>query len=201
MALHADETNDGANDDPVTIVATRKAKMDRIGEFEEWMDGIVHEAMKSEGHLGVNIIRPSDPSDQEYVIIFGFSTSENLTKWEMSEAWQAWTKKSLNVAEDEAIVEKKAGLEFWFTPRTVTRSANAPDAASPPRYKMAIIITDVIFVLSSTLLPQIREVTVGLPFLLSTLVGTATMVLLMTYFIMPLMTKLLRPWLLKKKMF
>ena len=72
---------------------------------------------------------------------------------------------------------------------------------SPPRYKMAIVVTGIIFVLVSILLPQIRLLTVGLPLLLSTLVGVATMVLLMTYVIMPSVTKLLRPWLSKKRLF
>lgn len=66
---------------------------------------------------------------------------------------------------------------------------------------MAIVVTGIIFVLVSILLPQIRLLTVGLPLLLSTLVGVATMVLLMTYVIMPSVTKLLRPWLSKKRLF
>jgi antibiotic biosynthesis monooxygenase (ABM) superfamily enzyme len=67
----------------------------------------------------------------------------------------------------------------------------------PPRYKMAILMTGVIFVLINTLLPQIRQLTMGLPVLLSTLVGVAIMVVLMNYVIMPSLTKLLRPWLAK----
>ncbi len=42
--------NIGPNE-PVTVIVTRKAKKGKIKEFEEWMDGIVHEAMKFEGHI------------------------------------------------------------------------------------------------------------------------------------------------------
>lgn len=188
---------------PVTVVVTRRAKAGRLEEFEKWMDGIIHEAMKFEGHMGVNIIRPSNPSNPEYVIIFRFNTFENLAKWERSEIRRKWIEKSRDVTEGEAKVEKQTGLEFWFTPS----SGNAAimeqhqQQQQPPRYKMAIVVTSIIFVLVSVLLPQIRQATIGLPLLLSTFVGTVVMVLLMTYVIMPSVTRLLRPWLLKKRLF
>jgi hypothetical protein len=37
----------------VTTIVTRKARKRKIREFEKWMDGVVHEAMKFEGHMGV----------------------------------------------------------------------------------------------------------------------------------------------------
>jgi hypothetical protein len=204
MTLHHNDNNKGSNDGPVTVIVTRKAKKGKISEFEEWMDGIVHEAMKFEGHMGVNIIRPSDPSNPEYVVIFRFNTYENLTTWEKSEIRKEWLNKSKEVAEGEPMIEKQTGLEFWFTPRSGTGNINgdkAPTAMPPPRYKMAIVITGIIFVLVSILLPQIRQLTIGFPVVLSTLVGVVIMVLLMTYVIMPYVTRLLGPWLAKKRLF
>jgi antibiotic biosynthesis monooxygenase (ABM) superfamily enzyme len=185
--------NDNDRDGPVTVIITKKAKKGKTEEFEEWMDGIVHETMKFEGHMGVNIIRPSDPSNPEYVIFFRFDTQDNLAKWEKSEARKKWLEESMDMTEGEAKVEKQTGLEFWFTP--------SPPNAAPPRYKMAIVVTGVIFALVSILLPQIRQATIGLPLVLSTLVGVVIMVLLMTYVIMPSVTRLLRPWLSKQKLF
>jgi len=196
MTLH--QNDNGKNVGPVTVIVTRKAKRGKIREFEEWMDGIIHEAMKFEGHMGVNIIRPVDASSNpEYVIIFRFNTYENLAKWERSEIRRKWIEKSKGVTEGEAKVEMQTGLEFWFTPS----SGNVPAAMQPPRHKMAIVVTGIIFVLVSILLPQIRQATIGLPLLLSTLIGVVTMVLLMTYVIMPSVTRLLGPWLSKKRLF
>jgi uncharacterized protein len=216
--MHAEQID---KDGPVTVVVTRFAKRGKIREFEEWMDGIIHEAMKFEGHMGVNVIRPSDLSNPEYVIIFRFNTFENLAKWENSEARREWLAKSKEVAEGEPVIEKQTGLEVWFTPphsrsgggikgdkaaaalppssRTTT-STTAP-IAPPPRYKMAIVITAIIFILVSILLPQIRQLTTGLHIHLSTFIGVAIMVLLMTYVIMPFLTRLFGPWLSKKKLF
>ena len=41
----------GSEDDPVTVIVTRKARKGKTEEFEEWMDGIIHEAMKFEGDI------------------------------------------------------------------------------------------------------------------------------------------------------
>lgn len=151
--------------------------------------------MKFEGHMGVNIIRPSNAAlPPEYFIIFRFNTYENLKKWENSEKREEWIRKSKDVTEGDPKTEILSGLEFWFTPRS------SEPSSVPPRYKMAIVTGSIVFVLLSTLIPQVRQLTTGLPVFLSTLVGVVVMVLLMTYVIMPSVTRFLRPWLSKEKL-
>jgi uncharacterized protein len=99
---------------------------------------------------------------------------------------------------------KRLDDHSWFTLGSSLGNTNtdkAPSVLSPPRYKMAIVMTGIIFVLLNILVLVIRQLTIGLPNLLSTLVGVVRMVLLMTYVIMPLLTKLLRPWLTEKRFF
>ncbi|MDQ3909930.1 MAG: antibiotic biosynthesis monooxygenase [Thermoproteota archaeon] len=203
--------DDSKNDAPVTVIVTRKAKKAKVKEFEEWLDGIIHEAMKFNGHMGVDVIRPSDQSNPEYVIIFRFNTVDNLMKWEKSQARKEWLEKSKDVVEGEQKLQKLTGLEFWFTPSSArtTKIDTDIDGDSqpitipppPPRLKMAIVTAGIVFVLLSTLIPLIRQITSTLPTLLSTFAAVAVMVFLMTYVIMPLVTRLLRPWLSKKRLF
>jgi antibiotic biosynthesis monooxygenase (ABM) superfamily enzyme len=194
-------------DGPITVIVTRTAKKGKVKEFEDWMDGIVHESLKFEGHLGVNIIRPVEQSKPEYVIIFRFNTLDNLLKWEKSQARKEWLEKSKDVVEGEDKVQKLTGLEFWFTPSSGHSSKSEannddiqPATVPPPLYKMAIVTVGIIFVLINTLLPLITQLTATLPFLLSTLIAVVIMVFLMTYLIMPLITRVLKPWLYKKKL-
>ena len=195
-------------DGPITVIVTRVAKRGRIKEFEDWMDGIVHESLKFEGHLGVNIIRPVEHSRPEYVIVFRFNTLENLLKWEKSQERKDWLEKSKNVVEGEDKVQKFTGLEFWFTPRSPDRAKNEanntqdsiPKVNVPPRYKMVMVTVSILFVLLHTLIPPIRQLTESLPLLLSDLLGVTITVLLMTYFIMPSVTRLLKGWLYKRKL-
>jgi antibiotic biosynthesis monooxygenase (ABM) superfamily enzyme len=100
---------------------------------------------------------------------------------------------------------KRLDDHSWFSVGSSLGNSNSDKAHAalppPPQYKMAIVMTGVIFVLLNILVPVIRQLTTGLPNLLSTLVGVVIMVLLMTYVIMPLLTKLLRPWLTEKRFF
>lgn len=192
---------------PITVIVTRTAKKDKIKEFEDWMDGIVHESLKFEGHLGVDVLRPVEQSKPEYVIIFRFNTLSNLLKWERSQARREWLEKSKDVVEGEDKVQKLTGLEFWFTPRPAPRTQNRANNNEghqsvnlPPRYKMAIVTAGIVFVLLNTLIPQIEQLTTPLPIFLSSLLGVIIMVFLMTYLIMPPVTKLLKPWLYKDKL-
>jgi hypothetical protein len=50
LIVHHNDNNQGSNDDsPVTVIVTRKAKKGKTMKFEEWMDGIIHEAVGVEG--------------------------------------------------------------------------------------------------------------------------------------------------------
>jgi uncharacterized protein len=196
------------DDGPITVIVTRIAKKGRIKQFEDWMDGIVHESLKFEGHLGVNIIRPVEKSRPEYVIIFRFNTLDNLLKWEKSQERKDWLEKSKDVVEGEDKVQKFTGLEFWFTPgspRRAKREANntedsIPTVNVPPCHKMVMVTVSILFVLLHSLIPPIRQLTETLPLLLSDLLGVTITVLLMTYLIMPSATRLLKPWLYRKKL-
>ena len=196
------------DDGPITVIVTRIAKKGRIKEFEDWMDGIVHESLKFEGHLGVNIIRPVEQSKPEYVIIFRFNTLVNLLKWEKSQERKDWLEKSKQVVEAEDKVQKFTGLEFWFTPHSPDRAKHEannnkdsiPTVNVPPRYKMVVVTVSILFVMLHTLIPPIRQLTESLPLLLSDLLGLTITVLLMTYLIMPSVTRLLKAWLYRKKL-
>lgn len=178
--------------EPVTVIVTRTAKAGKIVEFEQWMEGIIHAAMKFEGFMGINVIRPQDLARPEYIIIFHFDTYENLAKWENSKERREWAERGRAVAEGEPKIERKTGLEFWFTP-----SLRKPEA--PPRYKMAIVLVVVISSLLATVLPLIQLATETLHPALRLVIGVIIMVLLMTYVVMPGVTRILRPWLYKKE--
>lgn len=183
---------------PVTVIVTRKVKLGRSKEFEQWLDGIIHAAMKFEGHMGVNVIRPVPPS-REYTIIFRFDTYANLTRWENSETRKEWLDKSLDLVEGESL-EKHSGMEFWFTPKFEDGNNRVLQAVIPPRYKMAIVTISLVFVLLISIAQAVRQILgSALPSIVVTLISTIVMVVLMTYVIMPTATRILRPWLYKNR--
>jgi uncharacterized protein len=182
---------------PVTVIVKRIVKKNKTKEFEEWLSGITREVSRQNGSMGIDIIRPTDKeSKPEYVIIFRFDKYDNLMKWENSSIRDEWLKKGRELVQSDPDVQKLTGLEFWFTPSSKKNLYSMP-LNSPRRYKMVIVTIPVIALLLLTLVPQIHFIgeSLSIPYSIRFVIAIAIMVLLMTYFIMPLLTKVLRPWL------
>ncbi|MGH9965898.1 MAG: hypothetical protein ACRD5E_13890 [Nitrososphaeraceae archaeon] len=194
------ENNDNKSEGqslPVTVIVKRIAKKNKITEFEEWLSGISKEVSRQDGSTGIDIIRPTDKeSKPEYVIIFRFNNYENLTKWENSSIRNKWLRKGRELVQADPYVQKMTGLEFWFT-TYFEKSSHVKPLISPPRYKMVIVTIPVISFLLLTLVPQIHNLTEMLfvPYSIRFIIAISVSVMLMTYFVMPLITKLLKPWL------
>ena len=187
---------------PVTVIVKRIAKKNKIKEFEDWLSGISKEVSGQVGSMDIDIIRPTDKESRpEYVIIFRFNNYDNLTKWENSSIRNEWLQKGKflpELVQADPDVQKLTGLEFWFTPYS-KKSSDLLPLISPPRYKMVIVTIPVISLLLLTLVPQIHFITemLFIPYSIRFVIAITITVILMTYLIMPLLTKLLRPWLFK----
>jgi antibiotic biosynthesis monooxygenase (ABM) superfamily enzyme len=119
-------------------------------------------------------------------------------RWENSSIRNEWLQKGRELVDADPDVQKFTGLEFWFTPYFKKSSPSIP-LSPPPRYKMVIVTIPVISILLLTLVPQIHILTEMLliPYPIRLTIALTITVILMTYLIMPLLTKLLRPWLFK----
>jgi antibiotic biosynthesis monooxygenase (ABM) superfamily enzyme len=189
MDEFVDDRNPTPGDDPpVTAVASRRVKPGREREFEEWVSGILAAANKFPGYLGSEVLRPSDPKDDEYRIIFRFDHESNLHAWENSEERQHRLEKVRPLLHEEK-VDVLTGLETWFT------LPSKPGESAPPRYKMAIVTWLAVFPMVAVIFFLFGQWLDLLPTLLRTMVFTAVMVTLMTYVIMPRMTRLFSFWL------
>jgi antibiotic biosynthesis monooxygenase (ABM) superfamily enzyme len=185
-----DDRNPSPGDDPLaTSVISRRLKHGREQEFEGWVSGILAAKKEFPGYLGSEVVRPNDPDDNEYYIITRFDHASNLHAWLTSEERQRWLRRSRPLLQEKEKFQFLTGLETWFT------LPSKPGEPPPPRYKMALAtwlgifpVVTVIFILLGPWLDL-------LPLVLHTLVLTAIVATLMTYVIMPRMTRLLAFWL------
>ena len=177
------------DDPPVTVVASRRVKPGREREFEEWIRGIFAAANEFPGYLGSDVFRPGESGDDEYRIVFRFDHESNLHAWESSEERRRWLDKSRPLLKEEEKVSVLTGLETWFT----LPSEHA--ASPPPRYKMAAVTWLAVFPVVTIIFSLFGQWLNLLPVLLRTLIFTAVMVTLMTYVVMPRMTRLFSFWL------
>ncbi|GJM04454.1 MAG: hypothetical protein DHS20C09_04450 [marine bacterium B5-7] len=175
-------------DTPVTIIVKRRPKPDRIADFEEVMSATTKDAMSFEGHLGVNIIRPTKVGDY-YRIVFKFDSMRNYLAWENSDIRQKWMERYAEVAASEYEMEILSGLETWFM--LEGEEALVP----PPRYKMMVIVWISIFPLSLFLNYFLMPFMAELNLIIRVAVSSLILVPLMTYIVMPLVAKLFHRWL------
>lgn len=180
--------NPQGEDPPVTAVASRRVLPGREEEYERWVSGILEAAHAFPGYLGSEVMRPSGPEDDEYRIIFRFDHASNLRRWEDSEERRRHLREVRPLIRHEE-VRTLTGLETWFT------LPSKPGEPAPPRYKMAVVTWLAVFPLITVIFVAFEPLLNRLPMLLRTLVLTLVMVALMTYVVMPRMTRLFAFWL------
>jgi uncharacterized protein len=192
--LSTEGTNDRLVPDALaqTSVTTTVAGRVKPGHevfYESFLKGIIAAAAQFPGHLGVEVFRPTAAADGDYRVVYRFDTVEHLQAWLDSDERATWLARAEPHVIGPIRTRILTGLEAWFT------LAHRPDLAPPARYKMAILTWAAIFPLSTLM------VRVGDPFLtqLSFVprlgVTTAATVALMTWLVMPRVTRLLRRWL------
>ncbi|MEH2305194.1 antibiotic biosynthesis monooxygenase [Nostoc sp.] len=175
----------------VTVVITQVVKPGCESAYETWLKDITRVSRSYVGHLGTNVIRPQLGVRNEYAIIFRFDGYENLKVWMTSRDREYWLNQGKHLVESDPYVQQISGLEAWF-------SLPGQPLKTPPRYKTALLTWAAVFVLinilSTFLVPLLR----GLPPLIISLIVTITMVLLLTYIVMPRVSRLFSFWLYPK---
>jgi hypothetical protein len=173
--------------EPVTVIVTRRIQVGREQEFETWLAGVIAQAARFPGHLGANVVRPIDKRQPEYTLIFRFDNLQNLQRWEDSDVRREWLARIEGLTIGEAGLQRVSGLEYWFTP--------PPGASIPPRWKMALVTCLAIYPLVNLMRLALTPITGGLSPWLSTALTLPISISLMTWAIMPLMTRLFASWL------
>ena len=180
---------DAAADRPVTVIVRRRVRPELADEYDRWLADVNALASSFPGHLGVEVARPADPAVQDYVLIFRFDSREQLAAWEASPDRAAALARAERFTVGTPSVERVTGLEYWFT--LPLDAARRP----PPRLKMALVTAAGLYPLVLFLVPQLGRALGSLPRALASLVSTTVMIGLMTYAVMPALTRVLAPWL------
>lgn len=172
----------------VTVVISQVVKPGCESAYEAWLKDITSVSRTYLGHLGTNVIRPQPGIRTEYVIIFRFDSYENLKVWMESRDREYWLTQAQYLVQSDPHVQQISGLEAWF-------SLPGKPLKTPPRYKTALLTWVVVYVLINLLNTLLRPLLGNLPPLLFSLIISVLMVLLLTYVVMPKVTRLFSSWL------
>ena len=175
---------------PVTTTVTRRIKPGHEAAYEAFLAGISGAARAFPGYLGVEVFRPT-PGGQggEYRIVYRFDSLAHLHTWVDSPEHAAWLERAEPHVAGPMRTQVLTGLESWFTLPT------QPGLPPPPPYKMALVTWSTIFPLITLVVVATAPLLGSLPLVLRLAVTTGVTVPLMTWVVMPRVTRLLGWWL------
>lgn len=176
----------------VTAVICHLVKPGQEVAYEQWLHDISSVAQQFAGHSGVSFVRPPDASHPEYAIILKFDCYEHLKAWIDSPVRQRWIDKVKPLVQNDQTVQVLTGLETWFT--LPGKLVQRP----PKRYKMAILTALAVFAVAQVLGLVLAPVLASLYPLLRSFVLTVATVFMLTYLVMPRVTRLFYFWLYPK---
>jgi len=190
-ALGAEAAGDAGNA-AVTVVITRRVKQGREADYEAWLARFQAEARGLPGYLGVTTQRPAPGGPREYISVIRFATLADLRAFETSDLRARHLAQVGELVEADAMWQHMTGLEFWFTPPSGTV------VPQPSRPRMALLMIGVVFGLVLSIGALVNAGTarlpVQVPYALRLLLTITIEVLLMTYWLMPRLTKRLARW-------
>ena len=176
----------------VTVSITRTVKPGSEVEFERALHDFVQRSLALDGQLGVHIMRPAPGSgSREYGIVRKFASREALASFRTSPEYLAWNQIATELTEGSGRVEVLTGLESWFT------LPGAPLRALP-KWKMALLTLLGVFPTSLFLGETVGRFTRAWPLPLRVLVFAVLMVALLTWVVMPVLSRFFHPWLSSK---
>jgi antibiotic biosynthesis monooxygenase (ABM) superfamily enzyme len=178
-----------AADDPVTVLYSRRVKPGREADFEAWARGIVAAARQFPGHLGASVL--DAPGSREYHILFTFADRRSLRAWLDSDERRRWLVRVGELLEADRGLQQLTGLETWFK----LPGSNVPTMTPPPRWKMWLVSLVAVYPLVLAFQVLVVPRMARLPLPLRALVFPLVLLTLMTFVVMPMVTRALRRWL------
>jgi hypothetical protein len=174
---------------PVTTTVTRRVKPGHEAAYEGFLAGISGAARAYPGYLGVEVFRPAPGGTNEYRMVYRFDSAAHLRAWLDSAEHGAWLARAEPHVAGPIQSQVLTGLEGWFTLPT------QPGVPPPPAYKMALVTWATIFPLITLVVVATAPLVGGWPLVVRLAVTTGVTVPLMTWVVMPRVTRLLGRWL------
>jgi len=175
----------------IHIAITRTVKPGFEEAFEQAIQDFFAKTTGLPGSLGAHLIRPVPGSEKNtYGILRSFKSKNDRDAFYQSGDFLEWEKSVQPMVEGDYSRDNLHGLEAFFADPTIVYH--------PPKWKMAIVtwlgVWPTVFIVSGLLSPYLK-----LPALASTAVVTFLVVVLLSWVVMPFLTKIMRPWLKPKK--
>lgn len=178
--------------EPVTVIIRRRVRPGCEAAYEARLSRLQAQARDLPGYIGVTTMRPAPGGPREYVSAVRFATLPDLRAFEDSPMREQYLADVQPWVDGDAAWDELTGLEFWFTAPAGTV------VPQPSRSRMALLMTAVVFLLVLVIGQAVNAAFALLPFATPSpvrlLVTIAIEVALMTWWLMPWLTRRLAHW-------
>lgn len=188
---------------PVTVTVSREADTARADEALAWLDEGLSLARGFDGYLGGGIMRDAK-SDHVLHVVYTFRSRSALDRWDQSEQRKSWSQGGAHLA-TVSDVQRRTGIEGWFDGARIGHSFDAKTGkmrtiglrAAPPRWKQAAAIWIGMLPLNITasFIASKMPWWGDLSLVAHSVILVSALVPVMTFLVMPAVTRVLRPWL------
>lgn len=190
---------------PVTVAITRRVRPEDELLMQAWVHAGTSMAERFPGFLGTGWVRPAADS-ADWHMLYRFDSPDSLERWESSLERRRWLRSAQDLMEHTR-VEHRTGIEGWFDEpreRTVDElraaTSGAPvGPAAPPRWKQATVIWLAFFPTNLLFTWLLMPLTRSWPLAVRVLAMTLLLTPIMTYLVLPQVTRLLQPWLSRRR--
>ncbi|MGA8117394.1 MAG: hypothetical protein WCA46_27475 [Actinocatenispora sp.] len=171
------------DDEPVTVTVTRVVRPGKEREFARWADEVDSAAARFDGHLGG--IRLHDAQGVNH-LVYRFDSAANLHAWEES------TVRSELIEQGDRVSDPRrstvSGLDNWF---------HVPGPTAAQRWKTFLLTWVAAYPILLLISTGLGAVAPWLPRPVALAVTSGTLTALLTWVVLPRLTRQARPWLLR----
>jgi uncharacterized protein len=180
-------TTRSREDEPATAVFTRRVSAGREAEYEELAREMVAASERYSGHLAATMLH--EPDTLDYTLAYSFANRPALQAWLDSDTRRRLSARAAAISDAHEKLQALTGLETWFMlPRRAT-------VKPPPRWKMWLASLLALYPLVVCFQKWFTPLVKTWPLLARAAVFPLILLTLMTYVVMPQVTRMLRVWL------
>jgi antibiotic biosynthesis monooxygenase (ABM) superfamily enzyme len=179
-------------DEGRSVIFTIRARPGQEAALDEWAHRIVTAARAHEGNLAASVI--STPYPGEKRVFHHFQSAQALRSWLDSAERQQLLAEAEPILESEPTRQLETGLETWFH-----LPSQGPAMLPPPRWKMWLTSVVAIYPLILAFQAWLSPRMIHWPLALRAALLPLVILTLMTYAVMPVVTRVLKPWLASRR--
>lgn len=178
-------TTGESRDGWATFVVTERIRPTHVQAFEDWVKRANAQLLGSDGFLSIETVRADDADSPRYVTLIHFSRQDQLDRWTGSDEHQRLIAEVEPIIADTEI-QYAEGVEVWFSLPPANRRQN------PKYWRQVVLITPMVFGLILVIGASLGPLLEDLPELASLAISVTVISMLLTWPVMPWVTKLLR---------